>query len=244
MEIKKSDTANLENYTKLFRVLGLVLTLLVAYFAIESKVYERSINGLEIIASTNIDDEEEALEIEIEQITPPPPPPQNAAPELIEVVDDIVDVEETVLESTETDQFESVEVFDIVEVEEEEEEFIEDVPFAIIEDVPVYPGCEKRKGKKAKKDCLNKAIQKHVAKNFDGNLAADLGLPQGKIKIYVQFKITKSGDIEIIAARAPHKQLEKEAKRVVSELPKMIPGKQRGRPVNVTYMLPITFEIK
>jgi len=243
MEIKKSDTANLESYTKLFRLLGLVLTLLVVYLAIESKVYERSGIGLDIVSLSNFEEEEETLEIEIEQVIPPPPPAAST-PELIEIVEDIVEVEESIIETSETDEFEKIEVAEIVEVEQEEEEFVEDVPFAIIEDVPIYPGCEKEKGKKAKKNCLNKAIQKHVAKNFDGNLAADLGLPQGKIKIYVQFKITKTGVIEIVAARAPHKQLEKEAMRVVSSIPKMTPGKQRGRAVNVTYMLPITFEIK
>ena len=47
-----------------------------------------------------------------------------------------------------------------------------------------------------------------------------------------------------MGARAPHARLEKEAKRVVGLLPKMIPGKQRGRPVNVTYMLPISFNVE
>lgn len=242
MDIKKSNTANLENYTKLFRLLGLVLTLLVVYLALENKVYERSSKGLEIVSSSNFDEDEEIVEIEIDQNIPPPPPPTSTA-ELIEIVEDIEEIEEAVLETTETDEFEKIEVAEIIEVEQEEEEFVEDVPFAIIEDVPIYPGCEKENGKKAKRDCLNKAIQKFVGKNFDGDLAMDLGLTPGKIRIYVQFKITKTGEIEILGARAPHAQLEKEAIRVVKSLPKMIPGKQRGRPVNVGYMLPITFDV-
>ena len=245
MEIKKSNTADLEKYTKLFRLFGLVLILLVVYVALEHKVYETTSKGLEIISKTDFEEEDEALEIEIEQNIPPPPP-QNVIPELIEVVDDVVDVEEAILETTETDESERIEVAEIVDIVEveQEEEFVEDVPFAIIEDVPVYPGCEKEIGKKAKKDCLSKGIQKLVAKNFDTNLASDLGLPTGKQKIYIQFRITKKGTIEILGARAPHKRLEKEAKRVVNLLPIMTPGKQRGRPANVTYMLPITFEIR
>ena len=245
MEIKKSNTADLEKYTKLFRLFGLVLTLLVVYIALEYRVYETTSKGLDIISKTDFEKEEEALEIEIEQNIPPPPP-QNVAPELIEVVEDIVDVEEAILETTETDESERIEVADIVDIVEveQEEEFVEDVPFAIIEDVPIYPGCEKEKSKKEKKDCLNRGIQKHVAKYFDDNLAVDLGLSKGKIRIYVQFKITTTGAIEILGARAPHSRLEKEAKRVVNLIPKMIPGKQRGRPANVTYMLPITFEIR
>lgn len=241
MEIKKSPKANLEGYTRIFFQLGLVLSLLTVYLAIEHKTYEKSNYGLESVALDH-DDDEEIVDIEIEQIfTPPPPPPP--APEVIEIVEDEEEVEETIIESTETDESEKIEVEEIVEVEEEEN-FDEDVPFAIIEDVPIYPGCEKAKGKKAKKDCLNKSMNKHISRKFNGDLASDLGLPPGKIKIYIQFRITKTGSIEILGARAPHKRLEKEAKRVVNLLPKMTPGKQRGRPVNVTYMLPISFNVE
>lgn len=241
MEIKKSPKANLENYTKLFWQLGLVLSLLTIYLGIESKTYDEGADGLALITSDH-DEEEDIPEIVIEQIIQPkaPPPP---APERIEIVDDEDEVEETIIETTEIDEDAKVEVEEIVEVEEEEE-IMEDVPFAIIEDVPVYPGCEKEKGKAAKKACLNKALQKHVSRKFNADLAGDLGLSPGKKRIYVSFKITKTGNIEIIGARAPHPRLEKEAIRVVKLLPKMTPGKQRGRPVNVTYMLPIAFVVE
>lgn len=239
MEIKKSPKANLENYTKLFWQLGLVLTLLTVYLGIENKTYDESASGLALVTSDH-DEEEDIPEVVIEQIIQPkaPPPP---APEKIEIVEDEEEVEETIIESTEIDETEKVEVEEIIEVEEEEE-VIEDVPFAIIEEVPGYPGC---KGSKAeKKACLNKSLQKHVARKFNADLAGDLGLAPGKKKIYIQFKITKTGGIEIVGARAPHPRLEKEAKRVVSLLPKMTPGRQRGRPVNVTYMLPISFNVE
>lgn len=237
MEIKKNPNANLENHTRLFWQLGLVLTLLTVYLGIEYKTYEKSGDALAVVTSDH-EEEEEVIEIVMEQpkFTPPPP----AAPEVIEIVEDEEEVEETIIESTETDETEKIEVEEIVEVEEEEE-FDEDVAFAVIEDVPVYPGCKGTK--KEKKDCLNKKMQKHVQRKFNAELASDLGLT-GKQKIYVQFKITKTGGIQIIGARAPHKKLEKEAKRVVNLLPRMQPGKQRGRPVNVTYMLPISFNVE
>lgn len=243
MEIKKNPKANLEKYTKLFWQLGLVLSMLTVYLAIEHKTYEKDPNaGLEVIASQH-DDDEDIEEFVIEQPNTPPPPPPPAAPEVIEIVEDEEEVEETVIKSTETDENDKVEVEEIVEVEEEEE-VIEDVPFAVIEDVPVYPGCEKEKGKEAKKKCLNNKMQRHVARKFNSSLASDLGLTPGKKRILVQFKITKTGDIQIMGARAPHPRLEKEAKRVVNLIPKMTPGKQRGRPVNVTYMLPISFNVE
>jgi len=239
MQIKKNPKANLENYTRLFMQLGLVLALLVVYLAIEKKTYDRVIADLGPVV-LNMEDEEQT--VEIEQVKPPepktPPPP---TPDKIEVVQDEVEVEETVIESTETDEDEAVEVEEIIEVEEEEE-VMEDVPFAIIEDVPVYPGC---KGNKAKlRACLQEKITKHVNKKFNSELASDLGLSPGIKRIFVMFKIDKKGNITDVMARAPHKRLQEEAIRVVKLLPKMIPGKQRGRPVGVKYSLPIAFKVE
>jgi len=239
MQIKKNPKANLENYSKLFMQLGLVLALLVVYLAIEKKTYDRVIENLGPVV-LNMEDEEQT--IEIEQVKPPepktPPPP---TPDKIEVVEDEEEIEETVIESTETDETEAVEVEEIIEVEEEEE-VMEDVPFAIIEDVPVYPGC---KGSKTElRNCLQEKITKHVNRKFNADLASDLGLAPGVKRIFVMFKIDKSGNITDVMARAPHKRLQEEAIRVVNLLPKMTPGKQRGRPVGVKYSLPIAFKVE
>ncbi len=239
MNVKKSPKANLENYSKLFLQLGLVLALLIIYLGIEYKTFDRDISDL---GNANYQEEiEEDIPIteRVEQIKPPPPPPP--APEKIEVVEDEKEVEETILESTETDENEAVEVEEIEEVVEEEE-VLEDVPFAIIEDAPVFPGC---KGSKAeKKKCLQEKIKKHVTKKYNVDLANELGLDPGKKKVYVLFKISKTGAITDVRARGPHKRLENEAARVVKLLPKMIPGKQRGRAVGVKYTLPITLLVE
>jgi len=239
MNVKKSPKANLENYSKLFLQLGLVLALLIIYLGIEYKTFDRDISDLGDANYQEEMEEEIPITERIEQIKPPPPPPP--APEKIEVVEDEKEVEETVLESTETDEDEAVEVEEIEEVVEEEE-VLEDVPFAIIEDAPVFPGC---KGSKAeKKKCLQDKIQKHVRKKYNVELANELGLDPGKKRVYVQFKISKTGNITEIRARGPHKRLEKEAERVVKLLPKMIPGKQRGRAVGVKYTLPVTLLVE
>ena len=239
MEVKKSQKANLENYSKIFMQLGLVLALLVVYLAIEKKTYDRTFDELASV-SLNADEEEENVVIEqIKPIQPKTPPPPT--PEKIEVVEDDKEVEETVIESTETDEEEAVEVEEIIEIEEEEE-VIEDVAFAIIEDVPVYPGC---KGNKQQlRDCLSQEIDKFVKRKFNADLAGDLGLSPGKKRIFVMFKIDKNGNVTNVQARAPHARLQKEAIRVVSALPKMTPGKQRGRAVGVKYSLPITFNVE
>ena len=240
MEIKKNPKSNLENYSKLFMQLGLVLALFVTYVAIENKTYDKEYGDLGM-ANMASEIEEETIEIQPEPPKPPqntPPPP---APEKIEIVEDEKEVEETIIESTETDESEAVEVEEIEEAEEEEE-VVEDVPFSIIGDVPVFPGCSGTKAQK--KACLNKKMRRHVQRYFDAELANELGLAPGKKKIYLVFKIGKTGNIEQINARAPHPRLKKEAIRIAKKLPKMLPGKQRGRPVRVGYTLPITFNVE
>ncbi|MGV8945948.1 MAG: energy transducer TonB [Lutibacter sp.] len=239
MQIKKSPKANLESYTKLFMQLGLVLALLVVYLAIEKKTYDRVIAQL---GPANYNAQEEEQTIEIEQVKPPeqntPPPP---VPDIIKVVEDQKEIEETIIKSTESNEKDEVKITKIVEAKIEED-IMEDVPFAIIEDVPVYPGC---KGSKAElKECLQDKIAKHVNSKFNADLASDLGLTPGIKKIIVMFTIDKNGNIADVQARAPHKKLEAEAIRVVESLPKMTPGKQRGRAVGVKYSLPIAFKVE
>lgn len=116
------------------------------------------------------------------------------------------------------------------------------VPFAIIEEVPVFPGCTGTRAQIA--DCLNKNIRKFVVRNFNTDLSKDLGLSKGKMKIWVVFKIDEQGDIVDVNARAPHPKLKEEAMRVARLLPKMKPGKQRGKAVGMKYTLPISFNVE
>jgi len=52
------------------------------------------------------------------------------------------------------------------------------------------------------------------------------------------------GNVIGVRARAPHPRLEKEAVRVINLLPKMKPGRQRGKAVIVPYSLPIIFQVQ
>ena len=238
MEPKKNPKADLNRRSMLFFQLGMILMLLITWQAIEFKSYDRE------VIDTGMVDVGDELEEDIpitDQITPPPPPPPPpAAPEVIEVVEDEEEIEETIIESTETNQEE--EIVEIEEIEEEVEEEIADVPFAVIENVPVYPGCESAGNNNAKKKCMSDKIAAFVNKKFNTELAGDLGL-EGRQRISVQFKIDRSGNVVNVRARAPHPKLEQEAVKVVKALPKMIPGKQRGRSVGVLYSLPILFQV-
>lgn len=116
----------------------------------------------------------------------------------------------------------------------------ESVPFAIIEDVPVFPGCTGTN--EELKTCMSNEIVTLLSKNFKTSLAKELNL-SGRQRIMIQFKINATGNVTDVKARAPHPDLETEAIRVVQLLPKMKPGKQDGKPVSVMYSLPIIFEI-
>jgi len=121
----------------------------------------------------------------------------------------------------------------------------EEVPFSVIEKVPLYDGCSRRLSNKASKECMNKKIARHVSKNFNSDLAGSLNLTAGIKRIYVFFKVDKEGKISSVRARAPHPMLEREAIRVIKSLPDAKkPGMQRGKPVIVPYSLPITFNIE
>ncbi|MCL5126843.1 M56 family metallopeptidase [Algibacter sp. L4_22] len=117
------------------------------------------------------------------------------------------------------------------------------VPFAVVEHVPVFPSCEGLESNVEKKACMSKGIQELVAKNFNTKLADSLGL-KGRQRINVVFVINKKGEVEGVRSRAPHPALETEAIRVIKTLPKMIPGEQKGKKVNVPYSLPIVFQVK
>jgi len=239
MELKKNPKFDLNRRSMIFFQLGMILMLFITWRAIENKTYEKADISLDKLDIS--DDLDEDIPITEINTPPPPPPPPPPAPEVIEVIEDEADIEETIIESAEVDQEE--EIVEIDEIEEAVEEEIADVPFAVIENVPVYPGCEKKKGNAEKKKCMSEKIQKFVQKKFNTELASDLGL-EGRQRINVQFKIDKNGDVVGVRARAPHPKLEQEAVKVVKALPKMIPGKQRGKAVGVLYSLPILFQVE
>jgi len=234
MEPKKNPKADVGRNSALYFVIGLAIVMLLVFVGLEWKKYDDS-NNYDI--SLNVEDQLDEEVPMTEQIKTPPPPPPPAAPEVIEVVEDEEEVEETVIESTETSQEEEVMEVEEVEMEEVEEDI--SVPFAVIEDVPVFPGCEGASNKKA---CFQEQMQKHIRKNFRyPEIAQEMGV-QGRVSVV--FVIQKDGSIGNIRMRGPDKNLEAEAMRIIQKLPKMTPGKQRGRPVKVPFSIPINFKLQ
>ncbi|PHR70163.1 MAG: energy transducer TonB [Lutibacter sp.] len=241
----RKHTNNLQKSSVLFLQLGLVLTLLTTYLALELKTEQR----IAIIIETSIDSDDTyeffpAKEIQIER--------KVKERKFKPVTKKIFTGE--IKKNNKPDEVETQLPFDneptvnptpnilkgLVEIPKEDP-LVAD--YFSVQEVPIFPGCEKVKESK-RRACFEKKLHKFVQKKFNGELSIQLGLPSGVQKIYVQFLITKTGDIEVIGGRAPHKKLMTEGKRVVKKLPRMIPGKQNGKEVGVKYMLPISFNVE
>ena len=122
----------------------------------------------------------------------------------------------------------------------------EGIPFATIEKVPTFPGCIGDDNAALKK-CMSKHISKHVAENFNVDEASKGMVFYGKYRVYVSFTIDTTGVITDIKSytptQAPSPALKKEAVRVIEQLPRLIPGQEKGKNVAVLYTLPIIFNI-
>ena len=124
-----------------------------------------------------------------------------------------------------------------------------EVPFSVIDEVPTLLECtEQFVSRTDLKQCTSDFITKHVSRNFNTDLASQLGLT-GRQRINVIFKIDTQGHVVDVRSRAPDAGpekksiLEEEAIRVINTLPQFIPGKQKGKAVVVPYSLPILFQV-
>lgn len=234
METKKNRELQLERNSNLYFAIGLAAILALIYLALEWKTFHESPEYAQTLFKPDTLTEVEPPVIKL----PPPPKPKIQAPPIIEIApDDDEDIVETVIESNEADQ--DTEIVDVDDIEVIEVDVPDEVPWVSIEDVPVFPGCE---GAEDKRACFQEMMQKHVRKNFRyPELAQEMGL-QGRVNVV--FTIQKDGSIGNVRMRGPHEILEGEAGRIISKLPKMTPGKQRGTPVKVPFAIPITFKLQ
>jgi len=232
MQIKKSPKANLETRRGMFLQIGLVLAISASLLAFEWKSYEKSATDLGTMELALEDDE--VIPVTQREIKPPPPPPP--PPEIIQIVEDDVEIEvELEIEETDSDEDE------IIEIEEEEEDD-EVFNFAVVEDKPIFPGCEDV-SKEERYTCFQQGIMKHIRNNFKyPAIPKEMGVSE---KIFVQFVIDKSGRItKATVVRGEDKHLRKEALRLVNSIPKLQAAKQRGKSVPCSFTVPINFKLQ
>lgn len=245
MEVKKNPNVDPKRNSSLYFLVGLTAVLMLTYVSLEMKSQDPIEETVEIGVADNMiaDEEEVILTMPPAQRLPPPPPP---APEVIQIVDNKQVLEEKKIETTEVNENKAVVVTQASSYGEEggtAEEIDEEVPFAVIEDVPVFPGCE-GVAKNKRLECFMEQMAKHIKKNQQYPERAMEDNIQGRVAVL--FVIDKDGSITNVQAKGPKggELLEKEALRVISKLPKFKPGMQRGKPVKVKYSQPITFKLQ
>jgi protein TonB len=222
MEVKKSERANLEKGKTTFTLLGLAITLALVWVSFEHKTYDRE----KIVIQQNmmLDDEEDViLQTERQEPPPPPPPPQQTT--IIEIVEDNIEVDDDLEIDAETNDDEEIE--EQVFTDEDEGEAQEEEIFVFVEDQPGYPG-----GDEARLTYLRDNIKYP-------EMAKESGI-QGTV--YVTFVVEKDGSISNVKVlRGIGGGCDEEAVRVIKNMPKWKPGKQRGRPVRAQFNMPIRF---
>ena len=228
MEIKKSEKANLENKKFTWILIGLILVLAGHFVAFEWTQYEKEEVG-DIIDAGDIILEEEIIPITMpEKKTVPPPPQAVTQAEVLNIVEDDAEIEETTIVSAE-DQAEFVEIQDDVPIVVEEPEKEEEI-FQVVEDDPQFPGGMAE---------LMKFLQKNIKYP---PVCQEQGI-QGRV--IVQFVVNTDGSIvDANVVKSVNPYLDKEALRVVGTMPKWQPGKQRGKAVRVRFTLPVNFRIQ
>ena len=224
MEEKKSPKANLENKKLTFILIGLIISLAVAWAVFEIKSYDK--REIADIGRTVEVVEEEMVEITKQEQKPQPVevPKQTTQ---IQVVEDDVEVEDVEI-NAEVDQNEVIEEY--VPVEVEEEEIVEAEIFTVVEEMPEFPGGMAK-------------LAEYLAKNIKyPQLARESGI-QGRV--FINFVVENDGSVtNVKVMRSLGGGCDEEAMRVVKSMPKWKPGKQRGKPVRVSYNLPVNFKLQ
>ena len=138
METKKTEKANLENRRLLFTEIGLVAALLVVWGAFTYGTREKKLADL----GSNMAEIDIEESIPVTQETPPPPPQALQVPvlsDLIDIVEDDIKVEDNFM-SLEDDPNLKVDIIDYIEDVKEEEVDEDALPFAVVEEKPMFNG--------------------------------------------------------------------------------------------------------
>ncbi|MBO4558325.1 MAG: energy transducer TonB [Bacteroidales bacterium] len=229
MEVKKSPKADLTKSSTMFLEIGLIAALAIILLAFEWKSGE--IKKAELSANDIIAAEEEIIPItEEENVVRPKMPTIPILSDAIDIVDDDIKVDEEMFSFEDSEDL-GVDMNDYgYEVGEESVEE-EAIPFALVEQKPLFQGGDA--------NAFSKWVNQHLAYP---DIAKENGI-QGRVTL--QFTVGTDGKVSgVKVLRGVDPSLDKEAVRVVSSSPKWTPGKQRDRPVKVTYTFPVIFQLK
>ena len=228
MEVKKSPNVNLQSYRIVFLLLGLAIALGVTGVALS--IHSKQINA-EYTPPKAETTEVEQIDNTRQDIPEPEVQPQKAQAQVVTDVLNIVSndqkIETNIVFTDDADDFDD---FDIV-IEEKEEEIEEEEIFVTVEEMPTFQGGGLPE--------FRNWVQSHVKYP---QIALENGI-QGNVVI--KFVVEKDGKLSNIQVlQSPDKTLADAAVQVLQKSPKWKPGKQRNKPVRVTYTLPVSFKIQ
>ena len=219
-----------EKNKRILLMLGLVVALGVVLLAFEWKSRPSAASSLGNLEVAEVEDEVIPITRQ-EQVQPPPPPPPPQVVEVLKIVDDNVDIlDDLSMFDSEADNETFIDVAPVIQTVKEEKEEEEAQVFFIVEEMPEFPGGEA-------------ALRRFIANAIKyPQIAQENGI-QGRV--YIQFVVDRDGSVtQASVARGVDPSLDKEALRVVNSLPKWKPGMQRGKPVKVSYTVPINFQLQ
>lgn len=123
------------------------------------------------------------------------------------------------------------------------EEVAKQIPFAVVEEVPMFKGCE-GVDKSAQFDCFQKEMTNHIKLHFTYPKEAMENNIQGRVQ--VEYLIDEIGNVEVYRVKGTEnaQPLEEEARRIIKLLPQFTPGKQSGKAIAVRHVVPITFRMQ
>ncbi|TXD51373.1 MULTISPECIES: energy transducer TonB [unclassified Polaribacter] len=242
--VKKLPSKQLEKFSTIFTQLGLVLVLFIVYVTLEHKTLEKSLAIVDFNPPRAI-----TISPDQEIVFVREPKAKVITPKTVFFIPDAPiekgdnDIVETIIPDEPTEDVVQLDIDSVVVIEEPADaEPLETVPFILIENAPVFKGCEGL-SREENKRCFDTKMNKFVQRNFNAQIANEIGLLSGKYRISTQFIIDDKGNVVDIQIRAPHFRLKKETQDLIEKLPKFTPGKQRNKAVKVKYTLPISFRV-
>ena len=227
-EVKKSPKADLEGHRVTYILMGMVLAISALFFAFEWTTPLKKVDKTVIVQDVLA---EEEIEITRRDPTPPPPPPppEPETPEVIEVVEEAVDTKLNI--QVEDDQSQrQMQTYVPPPPPKPKQEEVEEEIFVVVENQPEFPGG-------------NAALMKFLSENIKYPVIAQENGIQGRV--ICTFVVEKDGSItDVQVVRGVDPSLDKEAIRVIQQMPRWKPGRQRGQPVRVRFTLPVVFRLQ
>ena len=224
METKKNPQVNLENFRRIFSLIGVVISLgiIMTFFSWRTDTGNR-----EDLSAIYKDAEDEIAEITRPEDIKMPEPEIKKEEIKSEIIEEVTDKTKTtdVDFSTETGANDTVKIIEIEEPTIKEDNFT----YVVVEKMPEYPGG------------IN-ALRRDIAKKIEYPAIAKENDMQGTV--YLRFVVEKNGKVgQIYLIRGVDKLLDDEAIRVVKLLKKFKPGEQGGKKVRVWFSIPVKYSL-